>query len=188
MNGEAMPSASNPLYFNKHLIAALIITPILAIITWLAVDFGVREQPHAAARGDAYQLLAMPNCRYQSGKCSARNGDVRVDLQAASSVEGELLLTLNASLPLDGARLALVEGTAESTAPAPMVADNREHTRWHIRTRSPSSEASMLRLAVAIDGTHYFAELPTRFSDYQTAYDRDFRKPVAPADPADKGQ
>ena len=183
-----MPSSTNPLYFNKHLVAALIITPILAVIAWLAVDFTVREQPHAASRGGAYELLAMPNCRYQSGRCTARNGDVRVDLDATQAVEGALLLTLNASLPLDGARLALIDATLEPVGPAAMVADNREHTRWQIRTQHPTSATSTLRLVLAINGTHYFAELPTRFSDYQTAYERDFRKPAAPVDPADKGQ
>ncbi|NOQ87942.1 MAG: hypothetical protein GQ550_03380, partial [Gammaproteobacteria bacterium] len=50
---------------NKHLILAMFVAPVLAIIAYSSVDTIVSEQPQAAMQGSSYKLAAKSNCRYQ---------------------------------------------------------------------------------------------------------------------------
>ena len=177
-----MASDKSSLYFNKHIIAALIVTPILAIIAWLGIDYSLREKPHAAAAGTAYELLPLPNCRYQSGRCSMKNGDVEVDLEMAQPQGGPRVITLQSSLPLDGVQIALVnDASAASDAgtPTAMQHSNPERTRWQMQAPPNTSGQSRLRVAIAANKALYFAEVPTAFSEYQTPFKRDFRRNTA---------
>ncbi|MGY0646152.1 MAG: hypothetical protein ACW7DN_16410, partial [Paraglaciecola chathamensis] len=62
------------MFKNKHIITALIVTPLLAIAGYFATDYIVSERPQQAQQGGQYQLAALPNCRYASGKCGLKNG------------------------------------------------------------------------------------------------------------------
>jgi len=68
---------------NKHVITAMIVAPILAIVSYYAVDLMVKEQPKAAVEGQAYKLIAKSNCRYSSGACDLVNGDFKSTVTVA---------------------------------------------------------------------------------------------------------
>jgi NADH:ubiquinone oxidoreductase subunit 3 (subunit A) len=61
------------MFKNWHVIIAMIVAPILAVLAWFAVDYFVAERPHAAKEGAAYSLIAKSNCRYDSGQCDLEN-------------------------------------------------------------------------------------------------------------------
>ena len=49
---------------NKHVVVALIVAPILAILSWYATGFIVDEKEHAMKDGAIYTLVVRPNCRW----------------------------------------------------------------------------------------------------------------------------
>ena len=48
---------------NKHVVVAMLVAPILAILAWFAVDSMVAERAHSAKPGASYKLVAKSNCR-----------------------------------------------------------------------------------------------------------------------------
>ena len=63
------------MFKNKHVIIALIVTPILAALAWIGVGQLMGEKPHAARPGQSYPLVEKSNCRYESGACDLENED-----------------------------------------------------------------------------------------------------------------
>jgi hypothetical protein len=171
-----MHADKNTMVFNKHIIAALIITPILAIIAWIAIDHSFREEPHAAVQGAYYELLEMPNCRYESGHCSIKNGDVKIDLEVHAEQEGNMLLSLHSELPLDVVRVALSDSAHPEEQPTAMTETNAQRTHWQTNLPASALEDSRLRIAIAVNESFYFAEVSTRFIEYRTLFNKDFRR------------
>ena len=97
------------MFKNKHIIAALIVTPILTIIAYFAMDYMVSEKPHKAQAGASYELVEKPNCRYPSGICGLKNADFEVDMHVELLDDGYMQLSLESVYPLDGVKLALVD-------------------------------------------------------------------------------
>lgn len=52
---------------NKHVVIAMLVAPVLAVIAYFAVDASVSEPPKAAQPGQSYPLAVRSNCRYTSG-------------------------------------------------------------------------------------------------------------------------
>ena len=52
---------------NRHLVIATLMAPVLALISYYAVNALVSETPHAAKAGQSYQLAEKPNCRRGGG-------------------------------------------------------------------------------------------------------------------------
>ncbi len=97
------------MFTNKHVIIAMIVAPILAVLAWFAVGEFTGEQPKRAEPGQTYPLVEKSNCRYQSGACDLENGDFKLRLSLQDGVTGpEFLLT--ASHPLEGVVLAVDAG------------------------------------------------------------------------------
>ena len=69
------------MFSNKHVLVAMLVAPVLAIMAWFAVDYFVAERPHAAEEGATYTLLAKSNCRYASGKCDLENADFELTIR-----------------------------------------------------------------------------------------------------------
>ena len=65
---------------NKHLVVAMLVAPILAILAWYAIDVLVGEKPRPAEEGQSYPLAEKPNCRYGSGACGLKNADFELQL------------------------------------------------------------------------------------------------------------
>jgi hypothetical protein len=69
----------------KHLIVAMIVSPILAVLTYYAVDFKVSEKPHSAVPGNSYPLVAQSNCCYSRGKYTFKNGDIEASISISDA-------------------------------------------------------------------------------------------------------
>lgn len=157
---------------NKHLIMAMFITPTLAVIAYFGVDFAVSEKPHVAVQGKSYKLAAMSNCRYKSGICTLENGDVEVKLHAQVMDNNQLKIILSSVVPLQNALISFVAegGNAEPTA---MQADKEQSDIWSVNMNKFTSDQSILRLALNISDTLYYAETTTVFIDYETSFSQD---------------
>ncbi|MEL7024167.1 MAG: hypothetical protein AAGL69_10505 [Pseudomonadota bacterium] len=145
---------------NKHVVIAMLVAPVLSIIAWFAVDRMVGEQPHAAEPGAAYELIGKSNCRYASGICDLSNGEIQITLRAESS-DGELSMT--ASHPVSRAMAArgnTTNGFDQERAFEPARLDSDV---WWVDVGSGDNEEDRLRLAVQIDRSTYYVELPLTF-------------------------
>lgn len=150
------------MFTNKHVIIAMLVAPLLAIMAWFAVDYFIGERPHAAKEGAAYTLIAKSNCRYDSGQCDLENADFKLNLRPTSVTSGSIQLEMTSAFPLQTATLGLVnDGTA--ALPSPMVATNDEALHWTTRIDRPQGETSIIRVAVTADGATWYAEIPTVF-------------------------
>ncbi|MEO0615851.1 MAG: hypothetical protein AAFY69_06915 [Pseudomonadota bacterium] len=139
---------------NKHVIIALLVTPVLAIIAWFAVDRMVAEEPQAAVAGGAYELVAKPNCRYASGECELVNNDFRLALALSDGI-----MTLNASHALDSVQLA--KGDTAGTYGVPQMLDGAGQS-WQLAFSDASADGS-IRVLASAGGASYYAETSLAF-------------------------
>jgi hypothetical protein len=164
------------MFKNKHVVAALIITPILAVLGYFMVDSLVSEKPHAAKKGSSYALVEKPNCRYTSGACGLKNNDFEL-LLTTTWLEGDRMrLHLKSVVPLEGAKVALVHGENTEVAPVDMAQSDDQAMAWDIDLNRPDREQSRLRLAVSADGVLYYGDAAMTFTLYQTSFKEDFRR------------
>lgn len=157
---------------NKHLVVAMFVAPVLAIIAYFAVDHVVSEKPHVAAQGNSYKLAAKSNCRYQSGECTLVNGDVEISVRVQRATDALIELTVESNLP---ARRVLASFTGENETDEPVVLQSfaPEKTIWNATLPVVDPENSHLRLALELGGAAFYAETSAVFIDYNTAYPRD---------------
>jgi len=148
---------------NKHVIIAMLVAPLLAIGAWYAVDYMVTERAQAARPGAAYPLLAKSNCRYDSGQCDLVNSEVELTLTPIELQPEQTVLLLESEFAPAQATVALASGDDEvvGTAVAQQPADG--HTRMTVTIPAYADPAATLRIAVTIQESLYFAEVPTVF-------------------------
>lgn len=161
---------------NKHVIVAMLVAPILALISYFSVDAVVAEKPHAAQAGEHYSLLEKPNCRYNSGKCELKNGDVELTIKPEWITNQRLRLTINTTTPLNNVIGSRVNALNEEVRVAPLQNPNNKGLSWSIEMNEPDADLERLHLAVAINDTWYYADTALKFINYQTAFDNDFRQ------------
>ena len=143
---------------NKHVVVAMLVAPVLAILAWFAVDTLVAERPEAAKPGQAYPLVARPNCRYQSGRCDLDNVDFRISLER--DVDG---VRLQSQFALSGGQLAIGRTPEELDAPVALEPLDAEGLEWRIPLTEEPREGELLRIAVVADQSTYFAETSADF-------------------------
>ena len=146
------------MFTNKHVVVAMLVAPVLAIMAWFAVDHFVGEQPHAAKSGESYSLLARSNCRYDSGQCDLVNGDFELTLRPTDTSAAEITLELVSRHALQRATVGLA-----GVPPATMSARDPDATHWSGSIGRPADADEMLRIAVVASGTTYYAEVPVVF-------------------------
>ncbi len=157
---------------NKHLIMAMFVAPALAIIAYFSVDYMVTEKPKAALPGSSYKLAAKSNCRYKSGACTLKNGDIEVQIRARRVGEKEVVLTLFSELPIKNVIISYVAGDI-TTQPEQMNASTADTEDWHAIVKLDEPENSTLRLAMNIAGSMYYAETTAVFVDFETSFSRE---------------
>ena len=148
---------------SKHVIAALIITPLLSIGGYFLVDATVGEKPHVAEKGHSYPLVALPNCRYASGKCTLKNNDFKVELTSDGPGVGMLQVHLTANVALQGAKMALVQDQAQTGEPVVMRSSDSTAKLWQVALQGTATETSQLRLVLVADDAFYFGETSLGF-------------------------
>ena len=159
---------------NKHFIVALIVAPILAIIAYFAVDYMVSERPHSAISGKSYPLVAKSNCRYQSGQCTFKNGDVEFNLTTQSLGDNQYRIQLHSDLNLQGVKIGLVSNASSKNTTAPQTMQFNPGTKPNWSTTVPQNqlENGRLLVAVSMDDVIYYGETETTFANYQTGFSR----------------
>lgn len=163
------------MFKNKHIITALIVTPILAVIGYFATDYFVSERPHQARAGGQYQLVQLPNCRYASGQCGLKNGNFKVVLTGRSDVSGSLTLELNSAFALEDAYVSVVPDPKEIIGPTAMLKQDNDAKIWRINLQVTQPIEQYLRLVVRAEGAAYYAETQMPFLSYETSFKKDFR-------------
>ena len=150
------------MFTNKHVVVAMLVAPVLAIMAWFAIDHFIGERPHAAKEGAAYTLVAKSNCRYDSGECDLENADFKLTIRPMSFSSSSIQLEMTSAFPLLSATLGLVnDGTAAS--PSPMAATTDEALHWTTRIDRPHGDNSSIRVAVTARGATWYGEVPTVF-------------------------
>lgn len=149
------------MFKNKHIIIALLVTPVLAILAWFAVGALVGEKPQEAMPGQNYPLVERSNCRYDSGQCDLRNEDLRLSITFEESVQGPVLM-LDSSHPLDGVLLAVADPSAE-TRPAAMRTQGEGGKRWLLTIEKVPGPEQRLQVVVQSGGSNWFADTSTAF-------------------------
>ncbi|GAB5451656.1 MAG: hypothetical protein Hals2KO_19840 [Halioglobus sp.] len=148
------------LFANKHVIIALLVAPLLAVFTWLAVGELTGEKPRAAQPGASYPLLAKSNCRYASGQCDLENGDLALTLSARQTGAG-LTLVMNASHPLD--HVLLANASTASTLPSAMLRRDEAGRLWELPLEAIPATSDRLRLVALTGGSRYYVENGAEF-------------------------
>lgn len=148
-------------FTNKHVVIAMIVAPVLAVLAWLAAGQFAGEKPRPAEPGQSYPLVEQSNCRYPSGACDLENEDFRITLAAG---EGMLAteLSLRSSHPLDGVVLGIGEPEGE-TAPEPMRALDGQGLEWRLALGRLPARTERIRLVAMAGGSSYFADAATAF-------------------------
>lgn len=148
---------------NKHVIVALLVAPILALIAYFAVDYFVAEQPHAAKPGVDYSLVARSNCRRASGACDLVNGDFKLTISASPAGSTALTLSVLSKFPLVAASIGIAPEPGEESEPIMLALVDGDHHSWSVQIPRPPTEQATLQIAVLAGQSRYLAEVPTIF-------------------------
>lgn len=151
------------MFKNKHVMIAMLVAPVLALLSYFAVDYYVSEEPHQAKAGKSYKMIERPNCRYTSGKCDLKNGSFEVGLKVEILQKNKMLLKLDSNFALDGVKIAIVQTQESNPIPVDMQLRNNNKKTWEVKINQPASEESRIHLVMAIGESYYFAETATTF-------------------------
>ena len=163
------------MFKNKHIITALIVTPILAVLAYFATDYMVSEQPHVAKDGGRYELVQLPNCRYASGRCELKNGNFKVVVTGRADESGFLSLNLASEFPLTEAYVSVVREADAVSGPMKMAMITNDDKTWQVNLQVIKPIEQILRVVVASGGAIYYAETGMPFLNYETSFKKDFR-------------
>ena len=159
---------------NKHLVVAMLVAPILAILAWYSIDVLVGEKPKPAEEGQSYPLVEKPNCRYGSGSCGLKNADFELQLSTRLMGSDRLELMLQSEFPLDGVVVSLVANDQDEMAPEAMRPRSKDGTAWSLDIAPPDPERHRLRLAASAKGAIYFGDVATKFTVLEVTADKGY--------------
>lgn len=148
-------------FTNKHVIIAMIVAPILAVLAWLGTGQFAGETPQPAVAGNSYPLVEKSNCRYASGACDLENEDFRLTLVQAGVASGSELVVRSA-LPLDGVVLGVGLPQAD-VQPIAMRSADGQGLEWRLVVGRALAPSERIRLVAIAGGTSYFADASTAF-------------------------
>lgn len=148
---------------NKHVVVAMLVAPILAIVAWYGVDYIVAEKARPAQAGSMYPLIARSNCRYDSGECDLVNNDFKVTLHPVDLGADRTTLRLSSEFELENATLALVVRGKEVAGSAASTRTPDDETVWIVNIPTYADPEAKLRVAVTAQQSVYFAEVPVVF-------------------------
>jgi hypothetical protein len=164
-------------FSNKHVIIAMIVAPILAILSYYFVDTIVKEKPHQAVSGASYPLSAKSNCRYTSGRCNLENASFKTFLVVTEQDDQQVLI-LTSSHALQGAKVGFntlgQQSDETSTNPLTMRSVSEDNKKWSIVMPMNADANTQLMLAMLANGSRYYAETTMGFSKYETTFNKNF--------------
>ncbi|MBL0710299.1 MAG: hypothetical protein JJV99_04725 [Colwellia sp.] len=142
---------------NRHLKAAFMVAPFLAVFGYIGADYYNENQ---AAQTKIIQLVPEGHCDIINQSCVLKSGDFKVNISDENGVT-----EVNATFPLDSATLFLVDKHDKMTAyPLGM---QKSPYYWHSNTElqnlaSKKGDSYKLRLIAKIKGGQYIAEFYTQ--------------------------
>lgn len=145
---------------NRHVVIALLVTPLLAVGAWFLVGYWVAGDamtPQPAEEGASYPLVERSGCRYAGGRCVLANGDLEVELTLP---EGSTLLRAIGSVPLDGVWVSVAGAGQEAPKMAQHAGEGRH---WQVRLPVAPSPEDRLRVVVSRGGSRFFGEASLTF-------------------------
>lgn len=148
---------------NKHVVVALIVAPILAVLAWFAVGALIGEKASVAEPGAAYPLVARSNCRWESGECDLVNNDLKLTILPLELGAQYTKLSLDSEFPLTQATFALLSNGTEVVANAQHDASADAPAQMTVTIPAFADPEAMLRVAVTVQESLYFAEVPVVF-------------------------
>jgi hypothetical protein len=148
-------------FTNKHLVIAIIVAPVLAVLAWLGAGQFAGETPAPAVPGEVYPLVEKSNCRYSSGSCDLENENFSLTLSPGDSAVGAELV-LRSSHPLDGVVLG-VGKPEDNSAPAVMRRVGGQGLEWRLELPDRPQPGERIRLVAVAGGSSYFADAATAF-------------------------
>jgi len=157
---------------NKHVIVAMIVAPILAILAWYATGFIVDEKEHAMKDGSIYTLLVRPNCRWASGKCTLSNSDLKIDI-TGKYTSYTLELAIKSPIPLSEIKIAY----DKNDKPQPMVYDKKTEL-WN-GVLDLKHKSQFINAVFVINSTVLYAQFPTTFlnpKDREFEFEKEYEK------------
>jgi len=149
---------------NKHVIVAMIVAPILAVLAYFGIGAIFGEKPQPAESGQVYKLVEKPNCRYASGECGLKNVDFELTLTGEQLAGDRYLLNVVSANPLDGIKLALAKNGADDEQPVDMRPVGSDDLKWTLAIERPDPLHDRLHLVAMAGGTLYYADAATRFT------------------------
>lgn len=145
-------------FTNKHVVIALIVAPILAVISYLFVDRLVRPDPIVAQAGQSFPLIARSNCRYDSGKCTLVNGDFKVNLLQLDTADTKpYTIEVESEHLISGFRYALVNVQGEQ------IQEGELSTKQFVIPAQIKDKVAAIRIALEAADVIYFAETQIAF-------------------------
>lgn len=151
------------MFRNAHIVIALLIAPVLALLAWFSVDFLFGERPQAAVPGESYPLAELPGCRYAGGACGLKNADFELRISIERGADGRAVLDVASEFPLDGVIAALVAEQTGERGPLPLRRVSPGGQAWRIELPAPQPGSDRLRIAASAAGSQYFGEVSTTF-------------------------
>jgi hypothetical protein len=151
-------------FTNKHLVIAMLVAPVLAILSYFALGALVGESPKPAQEGQSYRLAEKPNCRWESGLCELKNADFELQLGVRTLAEDRVSLMLKSVFPLEGVMVALIEQESEDQVPVAMQPLSDDGLVWVLDLARPDPERDRLRLVASALGSLYYGDVSTKFT------------------------
>lgn len=161
------------MFKNKHITTAMFVAPLLAIASYFATDYIVSDLPVSASDGEIYSMVARSNCRYQSGQCTFRNGDLEVKFQLVHDDKGQSILKAQSSHPLQGAQVALVGEGSEEVEPVRLAKTDESGEQWLVPLQGSIDDKKELRIAMLANSTTFYGSSETTFFTYDTVFPRE---------------
>jgi len=149
---------------NRHMVTATLVAPLLALMSYYAVDHFVGETPHAAEAGMSYQLVEKPNCRYESGSCGLKNGDFELTMVPVREENGRLSLTLRSEFPLNGVVIARMVNGTEEQLPRDMRPASQDGRIWKADLAYADPGTDRLRLVASAGESFWFGDAALKFA------------------------
>ncbi len=148
---------------NKHVVTAMIVAPILAILAWIGVGQIAGEKARVAEPGAAYPLVARSNCRWESGECELHNNDLEMTILPLELGAQYTRLSLDSEFPLAQATFALFSNGTEVVASAERDMSPDAPAQMTVTIPAFADPEAKLRVAVTVQESLYFAEVPVVF-------------------------
>lgn len=147
-------------FTNKHVVIAMVVAPVLAVLAWFATGQLSGEKPQPAEQGKSYPLVEKSNCRYPSGACDLQNEEFRLRIAPAGNNSRELVLI--SSHPLDGVVLG-IGIPRDDPRPESMRAVDGQGLEWRLLMGEDPLPEFRIRLVAMAGGSSYFADADTAF-------------------------